>query len=99
MTYLPQVYDANIVAVSAACAAGAKKYGAKRYIEVSTSQVYESKNKPSDENGKLKPWTAIATASLEAENAVKAVSGLDYVIVRPAVVYGTSDVLGISMCP
>jgi len=91
-----EVYDANIVAVSTACAAGAKKYGAKRYIEVSTSQVYESKNKPTDESGKLKPWTAIGVASLEAENAVRAVSGLDYVIVRPAIVYGTSDVLGIT---
>jgi nucleoside-diphosphate-sugar epimerase len=91
-----EVYDANIVAVSAACAAGAKKYGVKKYVEVSTSQVYESKNKATSEDGKLKPWTAIGTASLEAENAVKAVSGLDYVIVRPAIVYGTSDVLGIT---
>jgi nucleoside-diphosphate-sugar epimerase len=91
-----EVYDANIVAVSTACAAAAKKFGAKRYIEVSTSQVYESKNKPWSEEGKIKPWTAIATASYEAENAVRAVSGLDYIIVRPAVVYGTSDVLGIT---
>jgi nucleoside-diphosphate-sugar epimerase len=91
-----EVYDANIVAVSTACASAAKKHGAKRYIEVSTSQVYESKNKPTDENGKLKPWTGIGAASLEAENAVKAVSGLDFIIVRPAIVYGTSDVLGIT---
>jgi len=91
-----EVYDANIVAVSTVCAAAAKKYGAKRYIEVSTSQVYESKNKATAEDGKVKPWTAIGVASLDAENAVKAVSGLDFVIVRPAIVYGTSDVLGIT---
>jgi len=91
-----EVYDANIVAVSTTCAAAAKKYGVKRYIEVSTSQVYESKNKATNEDGKIKPWTAIATASHEAENAVRAVSGLDFLIVRPAVVYGTSDVLGIT---
>jgi len=91
-----EVYDANIVAVSDACSKAAAKHGVKRYIEVSTSQVYESKNKPTDENGKIKPWTAIGQASWEAENAVRSVSGLDYVIVRPAVVYGTSDVLGIT---
>jgi len=91
-----EVYDANIVAVSTALAAAAAKYGVKKYIEVSTSQVYESKNKRAAEDGKLKPWTGIGVASLEAENAVRAVSGLDYVIVRPAIVYGTSDVLGIT---
>jgi len=91
-----EVYDANIVAVSDACAKAAAKHGVKKYIEVSTSQVYESKNKAADESGKIKPWTAIGQASWEAEEAVRAVSGLSYCVVRPAIVYGTSDVLGIT---
>jgi len=91
-----EVYDANIVAVSTACSAAAAKYGVKRYIEVSTSQVYESKNKPTNEEGKLRPWTAIGVASLEAENVVRSVPDLNYVIVRPAIVYGTSDITGMT---
>jgi len=91
-----EVYDANIVAVSAICAAAAAKFGVKRYIEVSTSQVYESKTRQTNEDGKLRPWTAIGVASLEAENAVRAVADLNYVIVRPAIVYGTSDISGVT---
>jgi len=91
-----EVYDANIVAVSTTCAAAAAKYGVKRYIEVSTSQVYESKNKITDESGRLRPWTAIGVASLEAESAVRAVPDLNPVIVRPAIVYGTSDITGMT---
>jgi nucleoside-diphosphate-sugar epimerase len=91
-----EVYDANIVETSKNLSAAAKKYGCKRYIEVSTSQVYESKNKPTGEDGKLRPWTGIGVASLEAENFVRSVSGLDFIVVRPAIVYGSSDVLGIT---
>jgi len=91
-----EVYDANIVEVSRIASLAAAKYGVKRYIELSTSQVYESKNKPWSEEGKLKPWTAIGVASLEAEGHVRSVAGLNYIILRPAIVYGTSDILGIT---
>jgi nucleoside-diphosphate-sugar epimerase len=91
-----EVYDANIVAVSTVCSAAAAKFGVKRFIEVSTSQVYESKNKPTNEEGRLRPWTGIGVASLEAENAVRSVADLNYVIVRPAIVYGTSDITGMT---
>jgi len=43
----------------------------------------------------MKAWTEIARAHLEAESAI-AGSGLDYVIVRPAIVYGPGDVLGLT---
>jgi len=45
---------------------------------------------------KIKPWTDIARAKLEAEDAVAKTPGLNYVIVRPAVVYGTGDLLGLT---
>jgi len=82
-----EVYKENIIELSRICAAAAKKHGAKRFIEVSTAQVYDSGKKASDESAKLKPWTLIAKASLEAEKAV-AESGVPHVIVRPAIIYG-----------
>jgi len=91
-----EVYDANIVDTARNLSAAAKKYGCRKFIHVSTSQVYESKNRPAEENGKKRPWTGIGVAHLEAEEIVRAVPELEYVIVRPAIVYGTSDGLGIT---
>jgi len=92
-----EVYEANIVQVAKFTAAAALKYKARRYIHVSTAQVYAPPSKvAAKETSELKPWTDIARAHLEAEAAVKAVAGLDYVIVRPAIVYGTGDVYGLT---
>eukprot|EP01121_Diplochlamys_sp_Union-15-3_P007203 TRINITY_DN1809_c0_g1_i4.p1 TRINITY_DN1809_c0_g1~~TRINITY_DN1809_c0_g1_i4.p1 ORF type:complete len:208 (-),score=38.00 TRINITY_DN1809_c0_g1_i4:577-1200(-) len=92
-----EAYQENIVQVTATCAKAAKKYGCSRFVEVSTAQVYEPGKKPSNEGSKTKPWTGVARASLEAENKLKEVKGLNYVIVRPATVYGPGDTLGISI--
>jgi len=91
-----EVYDVNVVQLSKLCSHAALKYKCKRYIEVSTAQVYDAGKKPSSESDKIKPWTDIARSKLEAEGHVSQVAGLNYVIVRPAVVYGTGDVLGIT---
>jgi len=91
-----EVYDVNIVQLSKLCSAAAAKYKAARYIEVSTAQVYDSTNTPNTEDGKLKPWTEIGRAHLEAEQLVKNTPGLNYVIVRPAIVYGPGDMLGLT---
>jgi nucleoside-diphosphate-sugar epimerase len=91
-----EIYDLNVVTLSKLCSAAAVKYKAKRYIEVSTAQVYEAGKKPSTEKDKIKPWTDIARASYEAEQIVAHTPGLNYVIVRPAVVYGTGDLLGLT---
>jgi len=91
-----EVYDVNVVQLSKLCAAASAKYKVKRYIEVSTAQVYEAGKKPSSEGDKLKPWTDIARAKQEAEDFVTKTHGLNYVIVRPAVVYGTGDILGLT---
>jgi len=84
------------VKLSTLCSAAAVKHKVKRYIEVSTAQVYEAGKKPSTENDKVKPWTDIARASYDAEQVVAHTHGLNYVIVRPAVVYGTGDILGLT---
>jgi nucleoside-diphosphate-sugar epimerase len=91
-----EVYDHNVVRLSKLCSAAAAQHKCRRYIEVSTGQVYEGGKKPSTEHDKLKPWTEIAKASLEAEGCVAATHGLNYVIIRPAIVYGTGDVYGLT---
>jgi len=90
------VYKENILDVSVTAATAAAQRGVKRYIEISTAQVYESSKKPTDENGSLKPWTKLAEYKLEAEKALKKISGLNLIVVRPAIVYGPGDITGLT---
>jgi len=71
-----EVYKENIIDVSVTCANGAAKRGITKYIEVSTAQVYDSGKKASAEDDKVKPWTKLAKAKLQAEEALKAIKGL-----------------------
>jgi len=69
----------------------------KKWVEVSTAQVYDSDNSASTEATPmkdLKPWTYAAQCRLEAEKLVRG-SGLPHVVVRPAIVYGPADTMGI----
>ncbi|KNC98418.1 NAD-dependent epimerase/dehydratase [Spizellomyces punctatus DAOM BR117] len=91
-----EVYDERTFQLSVAVAKEAAKRKVKVFVEVSTAQVYESDKKPSAEEGKLKPWTAIAKSKLKAEEELKKISGLNLVILRPAIVYGWGDVYGIT---
>jgi len=94
-----ELYKENIIDVARVCANAAKKYGCQRFIEMSTAQVYCKKGSPDNgwsETGTVDPWTSIAKARHEAEQEVAKVQGLNYVIVRPATVYGIGDVLGIT---
>jgi len=89
------VYQENIIDVSVTTATEAAKRKVKRFIEVSTAQVYDSTDKPKKEDAKLKPWTGIAKAKLTAEETLRKIEGLNLVIVRPAIVYGQGDITGI----
>jgi len=91
-----EVYKENIIDVSVTCGKAAAKAGVKRFIEVSTSQVYSGDKKPSAEDSKPKPWTKLAKAKLDAEEELRKIQGLNLIIVRPAVVYGPGDILGIT---
>ncbi|XP_047143812.1 uncharacterized protein LOC100209027 isoform X1 [Hydra vulgaris] len=84
--YTEHIYNlgVNVATKSASCKV-------KRYIELSTAQVYESDKKASDEEGKLNPWTSLAIFKLKLEKKLREIEGLDYVIIRPALVYGISD--------
>ena len=90
-----EVYKERVKHLSLSCAAEAVKHNIKRFIEVSTAQVYEPTNKPKSESGALDPWTNIAKFKLEVEQGLKDISGLDYVVVRPAIVYGPGDKAGV----
>jgi len=95
----PEVYQENIVEVARVCSAAAARHSCTRYIEVSTAQVYNHKAVPSggwSENGTINPWTGIGRARLEAEQAVSNTHGLNHIIVRPSIVYGPGDVIGIT---
>jgi nucleoside-diphosphate-sugar epimerase len=81
--------------LSVSCAQEAAKQGVKRFIEVSTAQVYEPSNKPKDESGKVDPWTNLAKWKLQCEEDLKKIPGLSVVVVRPAIVYGPGDKTGI----
>jgi len=91
-----EVYKENIIDVSVTCGKAAARIGAKRFIEVSTSQVYHGDKKSSGEDDKTKPWTKLAHAKLQAEEELKKIQGLNLIIVRPAIVYGPGDILGIT---
>jgi len=91
-----EVYKENIIDVSVTCAKAAAARGVARFVEVSTAQVYDAGKKASAEDDKVKPWTKLAKAKLEAEEALRKISGLNLIIVRPALVYGPGDIGGIT---
>jgi len=91
-----EVYKENIIDVSATAAKAAAARGIGRFIEVSTAQVYDAGKKASGEEDKVKPWTKLAKAKLAAEEEIKKINGLSWIIVRPAIVYGPGDVSGIT---
>lgn len=89
------VYTEKVLGIVQKCSAEAQKRGIQRWIEVSTAQVYDSDKKNSKEDGKMKPWTKLAAAKREAETYLLEKTQLDVMIIRPAIVYGPGDTLGI----
>jgi len=92
----PEIYKENIVGLSTAIGKAAAAAGVKAFIEVSTSQVYASGLKKSDEKGKLEPWTKMAEAKLKAEEELRSIKGLNLIVVRPALVYGPGDITSVT---
>lgn len=91
-----QVYEDGVFKLSMNCAKQALKSNVKRYIEISTAQVYSCDKELSDEKSKTSPWTLIAKYKLMVEEELAKLDGLNYVIVRPAIIYGVADRLGLS---
>jgi len=90
------VYDEKVYGLSVTCAKEAAKRNIKAFVELSTAQIYDGDKKPSKEDSKTKPWTLIAKYKLKAEEELMKMKGLNLIILRPAVVYGPGDILGIT---
>ncbi|XP_059140667.1 uncharacterized protein LOC131928611 [Physella acuta] len=90
------VYKEGIYRLSLNCAELAAQHKVKRYIEVSTAQIYTHDKKPAREESKLEPWTNLARHKLDVEKALESFVDLNYVIVRPAIVYGLGDRNGLT---
>lgn len=91
-----EVYKERVLTITLNCAHLAAKMSVKKFIEVSTAQVYDSGKSASKENSKLSPWTLIAKYKLQGEQELAKIPGLNYVIIRPAMVYGVADRLGLT---
>jgi len=91
-----EVYAEKVLGLSQKVAEAAIEFGATKFIEVSTAQVYSVGKKASKETDKISPWTNLAKYKYQAEEALKGMSNLPLIIVRPSIVYGPGDVSGIS---
>jgi nucleoside-diphosphate-sugar epimerase len=91
-----EVYKELVYDVTVNCSKQAAATGVKRYIELSTAQVYDSDKGISNEDSKIDPWTLLAKHKFNAEKFLPSVPGLKYVILRPAIVYGVGDKIGIT---
>ncbi|EDV29666.1 uncharacterized protein TRIADDRAFT_20168, partial [Trichoplax adhaerens] len=85
------VYEEGIYRLSLLAAKEVAKHNHHLFIELSTAQVYSSDKKRSNEESKLNPWTGIAKYKLKAEKGLESISGLNYAILRPAIIYGLGD--------
>ena len=92
-----EVYDEKVRLLSVNCAKHAAKLAVGVFIETSTAQVYDADKKASKEDSaKIKPWTLLAKYKAKAEDELKGIAGLNYVVVRPAIVYGLGDTSGVT---
>jgi len=91
-----EIYEEKVVKSAKLCAEEAAKHNCQKFVEVSMGQVYDSDNKESKEDGKIKPWVKLAQYKHRAEQEVAKVAGLKHVILRTAIVYGPGDTSGIS---
>lgn len=88
------LYESRCTKLSQFCATAALEFGCRRYLELSTSLVYEAQGfYATNESGVINPWTRQAYFKRQAEIEVTKLGneGLDYVILRPAFIYGSGD--------
>ncbi|HLC47525.1 MAG TPA: NAD-dependent epimerase/dehydratase family protein [Candidatus Norongarragalinales archaeon] len=67
-----------------------------RFIYISSTSIYRGSGHGIDENTKPHPFNAYGKSKLEAERAIRD-SGLDYIILRPPIVYGKGFTTGFSL--
>ncbi|XP_069102711.1 uncharacterized protein [Argopecten irradians] len=90
------VYQEGIIRLSMNCAQEAMVRKVKLYMEFSSGQMYSTDKKPCREDNKCEPWTHLARHKLDVERQLEDLKDLNYVIVRPAIVYGPGDRQGLT---
>jgi nucleoside-diphosphate-sugar epimerase len=93
---MEEEYKKKCLESAVKCAKAAVENKVKKFVEVSTGQIYEPGDRPVGEEGKMGPWTVLAKYRLEAEKELAKIAGLPLVIVRPAYVYGPGDLTSIT---
>jgi len=91
------VYREGIYRLSCNCAREAARQGVQRYIEMSTAQISShDKKAASEEAHSSDPRTMQSRQKQEVEQELSDITGLNYIIVRPALVYGRGDRTGLT---
>ncbi|KAG6448245.1 hypothetical protein O3G_MSEX005351 [Manduca sexta] len=84
------VYAEGIFTLSVNVAKNCAKMKVPRLVEISSGQMY-STDKPHKEDGPVDPWTVEGRMKNKVEQELKNMDGLNYTIIRPAIVYGVGD--------
>lgn len=90
------VYEERVFQLAMVVAQAAAAHGVKKFVEVSTAQVYEPGKDMKKETAKVGPWTKIAEKKLKVEHALAEIPNLNWIVLRPAIIYGPGDRYGIA---
>lgn len=90
------VYQEGTVNLSMNCAREAAKHNVRMFVELSTGQVYAADKKLAQEDSKIDPWTMLAKHKMEVERQLRNLTDLNYLVLRPATVYGLGDKNGLA---
>lgn len=90
------VYHEGVLKLSLNCAKEAARKGIK-FIELSSGQLCSSENDEIRESiTNINPWTSIAKYKCKVEQELAKIPDLNYVILRPAIIYGVDDKQGLT---
>ncbi|RZF33221.1 hypothetical protein LSTR_LSTR014026 [Laodelphax striatellus] len=89
------IYREGILKLSLNCAELAAKQKCKRFVEISSGQMASNDKEKHKESDKCDPWLSIAKFKLQVEEQLEEIEGLNYTVLRPAIVYGIGDRTGI----
>ncbi|XP_034318654.2 uncharacterized protein [Magallana gigas] len=90
------VYQEGTVNLSMNCAREAAMHNVRMFVELSTGQVYAADKKLAQEDSKIDPWTMLAKHKMEVERQLRNLTDLNYLVLRPATVYGLGDKNGLA---
>ncbi|XP_055618898.1 uncharacterized protein LOC129763887 isoform X2 [Toxorhynchites rutilus septentrionalis] len=90
------VYQEGILKLTLNCANEALKYRVKRFVELSTASMCSSEKTPMKEDCPVEPWTMVGKYKALTETELRNIDGLNYLILRLPICYGTGDRKGLT---